>query len=119
MTTFPPVPADDVASLRREFDKLRALVMVQSARITALEQSAGSKRKKARVVGADDVPLKTAAHELGLSVNGVKYHCADGNLRSIKVGGRVFIDRKSMEVFKAKQINVMQNCSARASNRVG
>jgi hypothetical protein len=101
-------------SLQQQFDKLRALNMVMSARLTNLETSNTELRAKAklapmqqsRTVSADDIPLKKAAGDLGMSINGVKYHCKRGNLLRIQVGDRIFIDRKSINAFKT----LMQNC---------
>ena len=95
----------DTRALLGHIEELRGINMVLSARITQLEQSNEQLRAKLRldppppVIGADAVPLKRAAGELGLSVNGVKYHCHRGNLRRVDVGGRVFIARKSIEAF--------------------
>ncbi|WP_316190379.1 hypothetical protein [Bradyrhizobium sp. SZCCHNS2096] len=100
--------------------QLEAICCVLSARVSELETSNRELRARLKmdppplVVGSEYATLKQAAGELGLSINGVKYHCRRGNLRRVDVGGRVFIERASMDRFK-----VMQKCSARASRRVG
>jgi hypothetical protein len=104
-----------IALLRRDLEEMRAIALVLSGRITDLETSNAQLRKKTKldpappVIDVDAVPLKRAAGELGMSVNGVKYHCENGNLKRIEVGSRVFVSRASMDAF------LMQNCSARAS----
>ncbi|WP_407189143.1 hypothetical protein [Bradyrhizobium centrosematis] len=100
--------APDQSVLLDRIEELRGISKVLSARISQLEQSNEQLRAKLHLdppppaMGADDVPLKRAAGELGLTVNGVKYHCRKGNLRRVQVGGRVFIHRKSMDEFRAR-----------------
>jgi hypothetical protein len=104
-------------SLQRQFDKLLSITKVQSARISDLETLNAiicAKLKltpRPRTVGPDDIPLKMAAGELGMTIAGVRYHCKKGKLRRIEVGDRVFIDRKTIDAFK----KMIPSYSARVS----
>jgi hypothetical protein len=112
------VTATDPTPMQRQLTNLLGICKVLSARISAQDELIATLCAKLKIdpgppkIGPDDVPLKKAAGELGMSINGVKYHCRHGRLRRIDVGSRVFIDRKTIESFK-----VMQNCSARAPRR--
>ncbi|MGJ4997835.1 hypothetical protein ACQR0Z_25660 [Bradyrhizobium sp. HKCCYLS3077] len=114
----------DLEVIRRALEvrdsKLEAICQVLSARVSELETSNRELRAHLKmdppppVIGSEYATLKQAAGELELSINGVKYHCKRGSLKRVDAGGRVFIERASMERFK-----VMQKCSARAPRRPG
>jgi hypothetical protein len=114
MTNKPKSLQQPFNELRARLDRAEAIAEVQAAEITALKISNAQLRKKAKLdvppatAGSDWLTVKQAAYELGMSLNGVKYHLKHGTLRGVKRGGRVLVDRKTMP-----------NGSAQASRRPG
>ena len=90
-------------------EKLYALLMWQSARISLLEESYEQLRAKFGLPpldptpDQDDMPIKVAAGKLGLSPSGVHLKIRTGELKSRKIGGKVFVQKCSVHTLMAKR----------------
>src|SRR5450631_4259562 len=95
-------------SMRREIAELREICQLQSVRISALEESNAELRAKlgldppAPGIGDKYMMLKQAADELGMSINGVRYHAHNGALRLRKFGRKVLVERQAVLDFKGQ-----------------
>jgi hypothetical protein len=92
---------EEIAHLLREREKDREIMRVLSARISSLERMFRDHLGLSARRGAagDFVTIKQAAHELGMTISGVRNRIKVGDIRAQKVGGKVLVDRKSLRAF--------------------